>query len=55
VVPSKELELRIRRETGEGEDVLAFVILADFLTVDLSQANVLTMYPLPSMNLKLRP
>jgi precorrin-6B methylase 2 len=42
----------IRRE---GLEKLAEIREQDILTVDLSQANVLTMYLLPSVNLKLRP
>jgi precorrin-6B methylase 2 len=39
----------------EGVEKLAQIREQDILTVDLSQANVLTMYLLPSVNLKLRP
>jgi SAM-dependent methyltransferase len=42
----------IRRE---GLEQLAEIREQDILTVDLSPANVLTMYLLPSVNLKLRP
>ena len=39
----------------EGLEKLAEIREQDILTVDLSQANVLTMYLLSSVNLKLRP
>ncbi|HET8562593.1 MAG TPA: methyltransferase domain-containing protein [Candidatus Binatia bacterium] len=39
----------------EGLEKLAEILEQDILTVDLSRANVLTMYLLPSVNLKLRP
>jgi len=39
----------------QGLEKLAEIREQDILTVDLSQANVLTMYLLPSVNLKLRP
>ena len=39
----------------EGLEKLAEIREQDILTVDLSRANVLTMYLLPSVNLKLRP
>jgi SAM-dependent methyltransferase len=39
----------------EGLEQLAEIREQDILTVDLSPANVLTMYLLPSVNLKLRP
>jgi len=39
----------------EGLENLAEIREQDILTVDLSQASVLTMYLLPSVNLKLRP
>jgi ribosomal protein L11 methylase PrmA len=38
----------------QGLEKLAEIREQDILTVDLSQANVLTMYLLPSVNLKLR-
>jgi precorrin-6B methylase 2 len=39
----------------QGLEKLAEIREQDILTVDLSQADVLTMYLLPSVNLKLRP
>ena len=39
----------------EGVEHLAEIREQDILTVDLSPANVVTMYLLPSVNLKLRP
>ena len=39
---------------NQGLEKLAAIREQDILTVDLSQANVLTMYLLPSVNLKLR-
>ena len=39
----------------QGLEKLAEIREQDILTVDLSQANVLTMYLLPSVDLKLRP
>jgi precorrin-6B methylase 2 len=48
----KESRESIRKQ---GLEKLAEVREQDILTVDLSRANVLTMYLLPSVNLKLRP
>jgi precorrin-6B methylase 2 len=48
----KEFRESIREQ---GVEKLAEIREQDILTVNLSQANVLTMYLLPSVNLKLRP
>jgi precorrin-6B methylase 2 len=48
----KESRESIRQQ---GLEKLAEIREQDILTVDLSKANVLTMYLLPSVNLKLRP
>jgi precorrin-6B methylase 2 len=48
----KESRESIRKQ---GLENLAEIREQDILAVDLSQANVLTMYLLPSVNLKLRP
>jgi precorrin-6B methylase 2 len=48
----KESRENIRKQ---GLEELAEIREQDILTVDLSQADVLTMYLLPSVNLKLRP